>query len=251
MSIPELHQFSFSHFNEKARWAFDYKGVPHTRRSYLPGPHVAPIKRLSGRPQVPVAVIGGDVVAGSSAIIDRLEAEYPAPPLYPADPEERRRALELRDRFDEKVGPATRLAIFYGWFPDARYTSSVFATGTQGLKRTAYRAIFPALVPVLRRRMSINTENAARARETTREALDFVVRSAGPEGYLVGDRFSVADLTAASLLMLTTFPPELQFELPPGRVYDQWMALWADHPGTAWVSEIFRRHRGKSAEVKA
>ena len=219
MATPELHQFSFSHFNEKARWAFDYKGVPHVRHSYLPGPHVGPIKRLSGKPQVPVAVIGGEVVAGSSSIIDRLETEVPEPPLYPADPEERQRAFQIRDRFDDEVGPATRLALFYAWFPDAHYTSSVFATGTRGLKRAGYRAMFPALRPVLRRLMSINAENAARARETTREALDFVVRSAGPEGYLVGNRFSVADLTAASLLMLTTFPPELQFELPPGPTF--------------------------------
>jgi hypothetical protein len=28
---PILVQFRFSHFNEKARWALDYKGVPHRR----------------------------------------------------------------------------------------------------------------------------------------------------------------------------------------------------------------------------
>ena len=29
-----LHQFLYSHFNEKARWALAFKGVPHERRSY-------------------------------------------------------------------------------------------------------------------------------------------------------------------------------------------------------------------------
>ena len=141
MPTPELHQFSFSHFNEKARWAFDYKGVPHARRSYLPGPHVAPLKRLSGGSQVPVAVIGGDVVAGSSAIIDRLEADYPEPPLYPSDPEQRARALELRDRFDENEGPATRLAIFHEFFTDAGYSSSVFARSLAAMSAPTIRSV--------------------------------------------------------------------------------------------------------------
>jgi glutathione S-transferase len=43
----ELHQFPSSHFNEKARWALDYKGLEHSRLNYLPGPHMRPIKKLS------------------------------------------------------------------------------------------------------------------------------------------------------------------------------------------------------------
>jgi hypothetical protein len=32
---PVLWQFRLSHYNEKARWALDYKGIPHERRSLL------------------------------------------------------------------------------------------------------------------------------------------------------------------------------------------------------------------------
>src|SRR6185503_21320125 len=39
MAVPVLWQFRFSHFNEKARWALDWKRVPHTRSSLLPGWH--------------------------------------------------------------------------------------------------------------------------------------------------------------------------------------------------------------------
>jgi hypothetical protein len=44
-----LHQFLYSHFNEKARWALDHKGIPHQRRAYLPGPHRPAMQRLSGQ----------------------------------------------------------------------------------------------------------------------------------------------------------------------------------------------------------
>ncbi|MCA9686256.1 MAG: glutathione S-transferase N-terminal domain-containing protein, partial [Myxococcales bacterium] len=45
----ELVQFAFSHYNEKARWALDYKGLAHRRRSLLPGPHVPVVKLLTGK----------------------------------------------------------------------------------------------------------------------------------------------------------------------------------------------------------
>ena len=37
---PVLWHFPISHYNEKARWALDWKGIPHVRRalamSYVP-----------------------------------------------------------------------------------------------------------------------------------------------------------------------------------------------------------------------
>jgi glutathione S-transferase len=50
MSTPELLQFPYSNFNEKARWAFDWKGVPHRRTNLLPGPHMARVRRIAPDP---------------------------------------------------------------------------------------------------------------------------------------------------------------------------------------------------------
>ncbi len=36
----KLHQFQFSHYNEKARWALDFKGLKYEKRSLLPGFHM-------------------------------------------------------------------------------------------------------------------------------------------------------------------------------------------------------------------
>ena len=36
---PVLWQLQISHYNEKARWALDYKRIPHVRHSMLPGFH--------------------------------------------------------------------------------------------------------------------------------------------------------------------------------------------------------------------
>ena len=56
---------------------------------------------------------------------------------------------------------------------------------------------------------------------------------------------------AASLLMVTCYPAELHPALPEPRSprLGPWLDRWAEHPGTAWVREMYRRHRGSSAEL--
>jgi len=88
MDTPELWQFTSSHFNEKARWALDFKRVPHIRHSMIPGFHVATVKRMTGKTHVPVLKLNGNVISDSSRIIEALENAYPEPALYPADPDQ-------------------------------------------------------------------------------------------------------------------------------------------------------------------
>ncbi len=249
----ELYQFCFSHFNEKARWALDFKGLSHLRHSLLPGPHARTAKRLTGQTAVPILTIGGNAIAGTAKIIDRLEEVYPEPPLYPADPQQRRRALEIQDWFDTKVGAQIRCALFFELSNDIGYFADIFSSRQPYPVRAVYKLLFPFIARVIRSNLKVNDISAARGRDATQAALDFVERNSRETGYLVGDSFTVADLAAASLLMLTTFPPELQTPLPKRRsmVMRQWIENWEGHPGTEWVREMYRRHRGKSAEMAA
>ena len=109
-----LWHVPIAHYSEKARWALAYKNVEHDRKSPPPGPHMAIALALTrGRQKTfPVLALNGDRVGDSTAIIAALEERYPDPPLYPADPAERRRALALEDWFDEELGPHLRLL---GW----------------------------------------------------------------------------------------------------------------------------------------
>lgn len=247
----DLLQFRFSHYNEKARWALDYKGVPHRRRSYLPGLHIPPVLLASRQRQVPVLLDGERVIPGSAAIVAHLEERQPEPALYPADPAERARALEIQRWFDDEVGAIVRTAFFYEVLPDGVYAASLFTGGTGAATRAVYRALFPGIRAVMRRDMNLTAEAAAAGLARGREAFDFVAREAGPSGYLVGDRFTIADLAAAALLSPGVLPAEFPY-LPPeprGARLTSWLGRWTDHPGAAWVREIYRRHRGSSAET--
>jgi glutathione S-transferase len=251
MSTPELFQFRVSHFNEKARWALDWKGIEHLRHSLVPGPHKPKIKKLSGQEQVPVLRFDGKVVAGSNAIIDFLEQERPEPALYPRDPATRKRALEIQAKFDEEIGPAIRLAMFHELLADPGYFTRLFTWDKSALVRIGYRAIFPAVKLLMSREMKITPENAERDLAVTRSGFDFVAKESAATGYLAGDRFGVADLVAASLLApaVEMDPSPFSYPKPYPPSLQAWWRRWREHPGTTWVKTMFARHRSVSREI--
>jgi glutathione S-transferase len=250
---PVLWQFRQSHFNEKIRWALDWKGIPHVRRSVLPGPHVPVLLWLTGQRQVPALILDGRAVTDSTDIIAALEARNPDPPLYPSDPALRERALALEDDFDRELGPHVRRAVFHAALPDTDYAAALMATGCSPLAKALYRAAFPAVRVIMRLDMGIDDDRAARSRERIAAALDRVAAEIGPQGYLVGDRFSVADLTAAALLYPIVQPPEQPYPAPdrmPAAVAAL-RASFTSHPACRWAADLYRRHRGVAMELAA
>lgn len=251
MNLPTLHQFRFSHYNEKVRWVLDHKRIPHRRRSYLPGMHIVPMVLRSGQRQVPVWCDGPLTIAGSRAIIEHVERQHLDPSLVPQDPGERAAALEIQRWFDEAVGAPVRAAAFHEWLPDSRYMVNLFTGHTGALTRGFYRAAFPLIRVPMRATMQLSAERAAAGLTRAAEALALVAERAGPRGYLVGDRFTIADLTAAAILSPIVLPPE--FPYPPPQPYSPtfrgFIDRWANHPGADWVRDMYRRHRGTSAEV--
>src|SRR3712207_2859225 len=88
-----------SHYSEKVRWTVEYKRIAPERRLPLAVPHFV-VARVLTRGAVrafPVVELPSGVIGDSTAIIAALEQLYPEPPLYPADPGERARALEVED----------------------------------------------------------------------------------------------------------------------------------------------------------
>jgi glutathione S-transferase len=247
-----LHQFQGSHYNEKVRWALDWKGVAHVRASYLPGPHVVPIRRLSGQTATPVLLLDRQVVAGSAGILEALERRFPARPLLPADPALRQRALAIQRHFDEEVGPAARTAIFSVLLDEPDYLCRIFARGKPALVRSGYRASLPLVRPLVARANGVTgAAQVERAFERTRQALDFVAKEVGASGQLVGDAFTLADLAGAALLAILTDPPhpDMAFPKPVPERVAAFHARWASHPTTRWVLEQYARHRPPSCAL--
>ncbi|WP_394846709.1 glutathione S-transferase family protein [Pendulispora brunnea] len=250
VNYPELWQFRFSMYPEKARWALDYKSVPHVRRSLLPGPHALTLMPRFGQKTMPILCHDGRVLKNSGTVLDYVERTWPDPPLYPVDPQQRAQALEIQKWFDD-IGPALRRAAFFEWLPHTEYAARVFAMGFAEWQQKVYAFAFPCVRAVMRMDMHIGANGAETGRELTKEALDFVVRHATKTGYLVGNRFSIADLTAATVLQPTCLPPEYPALAPEPRPagWQHWLKRWQDHPGLDYVRRMYRDHRGQSCAV--
>jgi glutathione S-transferase len=240
-----LHQFPYSHFNDKARWALAYKDIPHERRNYLPGPHIPAIRRLSGQPQTPVLEWDGEVIAGSAAVIEYLEARVPQPALLPADPDARAMARELVLRFDHDLGPATRAVLFAVLIDEPDYFCALFGGDRPPWRRRLYRAFFPLARPLVARGNGVDrAEYVTRAAAVTNEVLDDIAARVASTGYLVGATFSVADLTAAALIA-PLFDPVVADMARPAPQPPRMVALkahWASHPAVAWAGKMYRLH---------
>jgi glutathione S-transferase len=251
VGLPVLWHIPVSHYNEKVRWALDLKGVEHERRAPPPPAHIPVARWLTrGRASTfPLLVLDGQAIADSTAIIAALERRHPDPPLYPEDPAQRARALELEEFFDEELGPHVRglafhemrkdpaaMAAFAGTMLRAPLAGNATVRGVAGSVGSVYSKA---------RYRVRDAEDAAQARAKVVAALDRLEAEVDRGGgeYLVGDAFSVADLTAASLFVPVVNPregPELP-ELP--EPYRAFVESLRERRGFRWVQDVFARHR--------
>ena len=164
VTTPVLYHIEISHYNEKVRWALDYKGVAHRRKAPMPMLHMAWAAAMTrGQDKTfPILRLNGDTIADSTRIIERLEHDYPEPPLYPAEPDDRRRALELEEFFDEELAPHLRRAAFAEVTRDSE--SFAWVAAPPGGQARARRLQEPAALagPLLRKRYGINKDSAER-----------------------------------------------------------------------------------------
>ncbi len=258
MSKPVLWHIGVSHYSEKVRWALDWKDVEHERREPPPPVHMALALWWSrGETKTfPVLELDGERILDSTEIIGALESRYPEPPLYPEDPADRRRALDLEDYFDENLGPAVRL---FGWH-HLRRDSELLGKVTEKNLPGPVRDFGPARAGInsfastfanLRFKVA---EPAAEeeARRVINECLDRLEAELGDREYLVGDSFSVADLTAAALLYPLVLPAEgpqaIQGVPATAKAYEEELR---ERPSFGWVERTFAEYRKPVREPAA
>ncbi|HSD60683.1 MAG TPA: glutathione S-transferase N-terminal domain-containing protein, partial [Burkholderiales bacterium] len=162
---PRLLHFRVSHYNEKVRWALDYKRWPHLRQALVPGFHVPRVRRLTGQTQLPVLEIEDRLLTGSSRILAEIERLRPDPPLYPADPGARARALAIEAWFDQEVAPDLRRLFWAAYLPRTADCARMATDGFSSATRIFWAALLPLLRPLLRSNMGINATQLSAARQ--------------------------------------------------------------------------------------
>ncbi len=248
-----LWHFPVSHYNEKVRWALDWKGIAHERKvlaaDYLPRALLA-----TGKPTLPILFLNGKAITDSTAIIEALEAAVPAPALYPPDRTDCRRALELENFLDEELGSPVRTALV-GWafYAEPEMAVRVLSTGMSSSARSLITRMLPVFRPFYTWRHGIRRDNVDAARAAVHQCLDRIEGEIQPSGYLAGDRFSIADLTAASLLAPILQPKGMEFPADEGAAasFASYRETVVGHPAAQWATGIFERHRNAAANATA
>ena len=246
MTKPVLWHIPVSHFSEKARWALAWKGVEHERRAPLPGAHIPIALWLTRGAQMTFPVLRLDErnIGDSTAIIAALEQRWPDPPLYPEDPQARAHALELEEFFDERLGPQIRLLAWHELRTDREQMATLSRTMLPGPMRDFGPAVaaggaFGSAYVQLRFRVA-SDEAAALAGDQVLAAFERLESELdrGDGEFLVGDAFSVADLTAASLFYPIVNPPEgpSVFGDAPPRL-EEFFAPLRERPGGQWIAD--------------
>lgn len=242
-----LWHITISPYSEKVRWALDHKAISYRTRAPMPGVHAVIAMWLTrGRHYTfPVIDLGGDRIGDSTAIIAELEKQHDDSPLYPHSPAERQRALSLEEWFDEELGPYVRRFGFH----ELRNNPEIFAEVGSLVAPGAFRrmgsggqACARALIGI--RYNAGSNSAAADARAKVIAGFDRLEAELGDKEYLVGETFSVADLTAAALMYPIVRPPEsyVTIQRMPEPVEQLRSELRQRH-GYRWVEEMYRRHR--------
>jgi glutathione S-transferase len=254
MATPILWHIPASHFNEKVRWALDYKGVAHQRRVLGPD-YLVRAWRATRQGKLPILWPDGPkgrAIADSTRIIAAIEERWPDPPLYPADPALRAAALAIEEDLDETLGPALRAAIVTPLFrEDPELALRLLTTGMPQKAYDTLRPLARVFPAFYRLRHRISADALDRDRAVVASALDRIEEQRQGRPYLVGEAFTVADLTAAALLGVLIQPPEMQYPLPAAQpaYHQHYRDGVMRHPAAAWAAGIYRLHRGHSAEI--
>lgn len=206
----------FSHYNEKARWAFDRFGVPFVEEGYMPGFHMLGVLRHAPRHGVgkkernasplatPVLITDdGRCIRGSSAIVRFVSDRY-APPgegLYPTD-----EVAVLEDKLGESLGPHTRRVGYFYAFQDPTLVRSMAELNVGRTQARAFALFQPLLQPMMIRTLKVHPEASARSLGIVRTEIESMSKRLEGRRFLVGERFTAADLALACMLAPLLLP---------------------------------------------
>lgn len=170
MSIV-IHGVGGSPFVRKVLVALAEKGIAYDSQPVMPGMTPEGYEKLHPLKKVPVYQDGDFVLPDSTCILAYLERTQPSPPLYPSDSKDFARALwyeEYSDtRLSETIGP-----IFFNRFVKQNILKQ---DPDQALIQQKLRDVEPLF--------------------------DYLEGELGDDDYLVGNRFSVADVAVGSILV--------------------------------------------------
>ncbi len=216
MPKPRLATIGPSHYCEKARWGLERARIGFVEEAHVPVFHYAASLVRHGQRTTPLLITPHGTMRDSTDILRHADKFVEATErLFPMDPALLSEVDAWEDIFDRKLGPATRRLAYFHIIDDAEAMRGTLGARVPATERALLGATLPAVVAFLRWGLRIDAEGAAKSEERLTQVFDEVeARLADGRRYLVGERFSAADLTFAALAAPVLLPPEYGWPLP-------------------------------------
>ena len=162
---PLVYGGTVSPYVRKVRVALAYKGIEFEDVEQTPFGAPSEFRELSPLSKIPVWKEGDFVLPDSSVILSYIEQRYPTPPLLPADPQPRAKALWFQEYGGSKLNDVTAGVFFE-------------------------RVVKPKVL-----NLDTDTKLVDRILEKALpRALDYLTKCLGGNEYMVGGMFSLADI---------------------------------------------------------
>lgn len=239
----ELYQFPISHYCEKIRWTLDYKGLSYETRNLLPGLHVLKTKKIASSYYVPILVHDKKVIQESSSIISYLDEQFPDKCLTPENELLQKEALEWEAYIDSEIGVNLRLCCYHVLLNHPEILVPLFTHKGPWYGKFVISRMFPKLRVKMLKLMRINDRTAEKSRLKLNVAIDKLYNHFQHKPFLVGDSFTRADLTAASLLAPLYLPDKYGLKWPAS-LPDELQGLVDEfYDRTQWVKAMYNQFR--------
>ncbi len=250
MSDPKkftLFTINMSHYSEKIRWLLDYEKIDYQEQALTPFIHALPmfIKGKRKRTTVPLIQQGSRCIQDSPRIVDWLLKERGPLKTLPAGLQDE--IIEIQKRFDAIGKPIARFLYFTG-FEHPALIKDIWTQFAKPWENIVVRLFYPIIKRLFKKIQRVNTVDVARAEQKIDQEIKWLEqRLSDGRQFLVGDSFTVADITAASLLAPLACPSE--HPIYGTQDFREKIAgsakKWAASPALEWVRSMYTDNRGE------
>jgi glutathione S-transferase len=252
MTRPVLYVFAISHYCEKARWALDYFNIDHRIEILAPGPHIKFSRALgAASTTLPLLVAGELVVQGSAQIVDWAQARGQSPGRRLEASADTAACRKIEKRLDAIFGVHVRRYYYSdALFSEPHKVKPMFTRDLPWRQRLVVNFAWGKICKAMIRGLDLGATQGIESRQLVETELDWLDDLlAGGRAQLVGDRFSRADLAAASLLSTLALPQQHptynDLQIPAGVAAD--LKAWRERPVLQWTRDIYQRYRSRDS----